>query len=129
MDSVSIVRAKNSKTCGHVVVFPHRVTSNTASKMASYTRYASGKFAKSKRGRRKEKKSRIVIEHNYMTDLCKNEDDALGINTPVDLDLPKYELHENIPLDVFIQYRPRSACASAQTDQIMLSKRAKQKAS
>ena len=57
--------------------------------MASYTRDASGKFAKSQLGRRKEKKYRILIEHNYMTDLCKNEDDAIGINTPVDLELPK----------------------------------------
>ena len=54
-------RSENSKKCGHVVVFPYCVTSNTASKMASYTRYASGKFAKSKRCRRNEKKSRIVI--------------------------------------------------------------------
>ena len=79
------------------------MTSNTASKMASYTRYASGKFAKSKRGRRKEKKSRIVIQHNNMTDLCKNEDDAIGIKTPVDLELPKFELYENVPLDVVNQ--------------------------
>ena len=71
--------------------------------MASYTRYASGKFAKSKRGRRKEKKSRIVIQHNNMTDLCKNEDDAIGIKTPVDLELPKFELYENVPLDVVNQ--------------------------
>ena len=31
----------------------------------------------------------FLIEHNYMTDLCNNEDDAIGINTPVDLELPK----------------------------------------
>ena len=69
-------------------ILPHRLTSNTVSKMASYTRDACGKFAKSKRGHRKARKSRIVIEHNYTTGSDKKDDDAIGINTPADLDLP-----------------------------------------